>query len=109
MIQARLTERQQLKLLGVTEDLESPSGSKRASAARKSDEDDKQIQIEEIDENFQGLHRGQEPLERCLWFDSATRKCRHYQWRPQVCRDYELGGDACLATREKGGLMQIAE
>ena len=41
MIQARLTERQQLKLLGVTEDLESPSGSKRASAARKSDEDDK--------------------------------------------------------------------
>ena len=41
MIQARLTERQQLKLLGVTEDLESPSGSKRASAARKSDDDDK--------------------------------------------------------------------
>lgn len=65
--------------------------------------------IEEIDDHFQGLYRGQEPLDRCLWFDAATRKCKHYQWRPQVCRDYELGGDACLATREKGGLLQIAE
>lgn len=58
--------------------------------------------IVEIDEHFLGMSRGQEPQERCLWFDPATRRCRHYAWRPQVCRDYELGGDACLLRREAG-------
>lgn len=56
--------------------------------------------IREIDEHFGGLFRGQEPQERCIWFNPETRKCRHYEWRPQVCRDYELGGDACLALRK---------
>ena len=55
--------------------------------------------IREIDENFGGLFRGQESQERCLWFDVEARRCRHYEWRPQVCRDYELGGFACLAAR----------
>lgn len=55
--------------------------------------------IEEIDEHFQGLSRGQEPQEQCLWFDSERRACRHYQWRPQICRDYEFGGESCLDRR----------
>ena len=55
--------------------------------------------IDEIDANFLGLFRGQEPQEQCLWFDAAARRCRHYEWRPQVCRDYELGGPACLNLR----------
>lgn len=55
--------------------------------------------IEEIDSHFAGLVRGQEPQERCLWFDQVNRVCRHYQFRPQVCRDYELGGRACLQRR----------
>ncbi len=57
--------------------------------------------IREIDDHFGGLFRGQEPQERCLWFDPVARQCRHYEWRPQVCRDYELGGDACLARRRE--------
>jgi Fe-S-cluster containining protein len=57
--------------------------------------------IREIDDHFLGLRRGQEPLEKCLWFDAATRRCRHYDWRPQVCQDYELGGDACLILRKE--------
>lgn len=57
--------------------------------------------IREIDEHFIGLFRGQEPQERCLWFDAESRRCRHYEWRPQVCRDYELGGSACLALRRE--------
>ena len=57
--------------------------------------------IREIDEHFLGLHRGQEPLEQCLWYDAEKRRCRHYKWRPQVCRDYELAGEACLALRER--------
>jgi len=57
--------------------------------------------VEEIDRHFLGLYRGQEPQARCLWFDVETRRCRHYEWRPQVCRDYELGGDACLSRRRE--------
>ncbi len=55
----------------------------------------------EIDAAFGGLFRGQEPQDRCLWFDPATRRCRHYEWRPQVCRDYELAGTACLLRRRE--------
>lgn len=55
--------------------------------------------IEEIDEHFQGLARGEEPQEYCLWFDPERRACRHYQWRPQICRDYEMGGTSCLERR----------
>ena len=58
-----------------------------------------QVLIDEVDEHFLGLFRGQEPQDRCLWFDAAARRCRHYEWRPQVCRDYELGGPACLELR----------
>ncbi|MBM82889.1 MAG: zinc/iron-chelating domain-containing protein [Planctomycetaceae bacterium] len=56
--------------------------------------------LDEINFHFSGLARGQEPQERCLWYDTDSRRCRHYQWRPQVCRDYALGGDACLLERE---------
>jgi len=56
--------------------------------------------IDEIDGCFSGLSRGQESQERCLWFDTDLRRCKHYDWRPQVCRDYQLGGDGCLLARE---------
>ena len=57
--------------------------------------------IEEIDFHFSGLTRGQEPLARCFWFDPESRRCRHYEHRPQLCRDYELGGPACLGRRRE--------
>ena len=53
----------------------------------------------EIDEHFLGLVRGQEPQDCCLWYDRAARRCLHYDWRPQVCRDYELGCRACCDLR----------
>ena len=69
--------------------------------------------IDEIDRHFAGLTRGQEPQDRCLWFDPAARRCRHYEWRPQVCRDYELGGRACLQLRkqhlERSGRTQLEQ
>jgi uncharacterized protein len=55
----------------------------------------------EIDAAFGGLYRGQEPLDRCLWFDPATRRCRHYEWRPRICHDYELADRPCLALRRE--------
>ena len=56
--------------------------------------------IEEIDRNFRGLSRGQEPQQQCLWFDAKRRCCKNYQWRPQICHDYELGGQECLRERK---------
>ncbi|HBN78403.1 MAG TPA: zinc/iron-chelating domain-containing protein [Planctomycetaceae bacterium] len=56
--------------------------------------------IAEIDDHFGGLRRGEEPQEQCLWFDPIQRQCRHYEWRPQFCRDFELGGTACLILRQ---------
>jgi Fe-S-cluster containining protein len=40
----------------------------------------------------------------CLWFDPVTRKCRHYEHRPPVCREFEVGGDSCLFLRERHGV-----
>lgn len=56
---------------------------------------------DELDRHFLGLQRGQEPQEQCLWYDDQTKSCRHYEWRPQICHDYELGGQECLTLRAK--------
>lgn len=36
----------------------------------------------------------------CVWFDEDQRRCRHHEHRPRVCRDFQIGGDDCLAWRE---------
>jgi Fe-S-cluster containining protein len=38
----------------------------------------------------------------CVWYDAATRRCRHYEHRPQICRDFEVGGEGCLRWRARG-------
>lgn len=35
----------------------------------------------------------------CLWYDAETRQCKHYEHRPEVCREFEMGGDDCLEMR----------
>jgi Fe-S-cluster containining protein len=55
--------------------------------------------IEEIDAHFAGTFRGGEPEDVCFWYDPETRQCKHYEWRPKVCRDYELGGHECRNLR----------
>ena len=57
--------------------------------------------VDEINLHFAGLLRGQEPQESCLWFDQQTRRCKHHEYRPQVCCDYELGGPECLRIRRR--------
>ena len=63
--------------------------------------------VDEINFHFSGLIRGEEPQESCLWFDQVTRRCRHHEFRPQVCRDYEIGGRECL--RERRDAVQAGE
>lgn len=37
----------------------------------------------------------------CLWYDEQTKRCRHYEWRPETCREAMKPGDAaCRATRK---------
>lgn len=36
----------------------------------------------------------------CLWYDEATKQCRYYEHRPEVCRDAIAPGDeSCLEFR----------
>lgn len=37
----------------------------------------------------------------CLWLDLETRQCRHYDLRPDVCRDFERGSESCLMFRDE--------
>jgi Fe-S-cluster containining protein len=39
----------------------------------------------------------------CLWL-TADKQCGHYQRRPEVCRQFELGGEDCLLTRVQFGV-----
>lgn len=35
----------------------------------------------------------------CLWL-AEDGTCSHYDERPEVCRDFEMGGEGCLRQRE---------
>jgi Fe-S-cluster containining protein len=40
----------------------------------------------------------------CIWYDAPTKRCRHYEYRPGICRDLEIGSDACHRWRRQLGL-----
>jgi Fe-S-cluster containining protein len=40
----------------------------------------------------------------CLWLDRETGRCRHYEYRPEVCRDFEPGSEECRKFRSRFGL-----
>ena len=37
----------------------------------------------------------------CLWYDGATRRCRHYDLRPERCRAFPVGGEGCAFWRAR--------
>jgi len=40
--------------------------------------------------------------EPCIWLDLETKRCRHYEHRPTICRDaLLLGDDGCMSWREE--------
>lgn len=47
--------------------------------------------------------RGDEELP-CIWLDPETKSCMNYEHRPDVCRDFEMGGDSCLEQRDEAGI-----
>lgn len=36
----------------------------------------------------------------CFWLDLETRQCKHHQYRPQVCRDFDAGSSECHQWRD---------
>lgn len=42
----------------------------------------------------------------CLWFDPATKGCGHYEWRPEICREFEVGGEDCQRLRAMKGITE---
>lgn len=46
------------------------------------------------------------PESPCLWLDLETRRCKHYDLRPEICRDFEVGSDGCRRWREAYGIDQ---
>ena len=45
----------------------------------------------EADEHFEKIP--------CVWFNGDTKQCRHYEYRPKACRDFEIGSDLCRLSR----------
>lgn len=40
----------------------------------------------------------------CSWLDHVTRKCKHHDIRPGVCRDFEVGNVHCVSLRRDAKL-----
>lgn len=63
----------------------------------------------ELIEYYYALHTGQladrvREEVPCLWLDPLTRRCRHYEDRPPVCREFQVGSAACHRHRAVRGL-----
>lgn len=68
------------------------------------------IGIREALEGHRAVLMSNEPAERegpCIWLNQETMQCRHYEHRPDICRDNPdgviPGNEACLAWREDYG------
>jgi Fe-S-cluster containining protein len=42
--------------------------------------------------------------EPCVWYDAQTKRCRHHQWRPDICVEFKIGGDHCRRRRREEGI-----
>jgi len=36
----------------------------------------------------------------CPWLDAIENRCRHYDFRPDICRNFEVGSKWCSQFRE---------
>ncbi len=35
----------------------------------------------------------------CVWYDIETKRCKHHESRPRVCRDFRVGSKGCRDWR----------
>jgi uncharacterized protein len=36
----------------------------------------------------------------CEWLDATARRCRYYEFRPDICRSFEVGAKWCSQSRD---------
>ncbi len=46
------------------------------------------------------------PDRACIWLDRSTMRCRYHEYRPMICRDFEVGSDDCIGWRKAYGIVQ---
>lgn len=55
------------------------------------------------------LESGQVRLgQLCFWYDANTKQCRHYGHRPELCRNFIVGGSKCVSYRS-GNSREVVE
>jgi Fe-S-cluster containining protein len=40
-----------------------------------------------------------DPHDACFWYDAEKKQCKHYEHRPTICREFEIGEPACHRWR----------
>lgn len=43
----------------------------------------------------------------CILFDMEARRCKDYEHRPSVCRNFELGSGTCRFFRARAGIKDF--
>src|SRR6185369_454852 len=61
--------------------------------------------MKSVDDRLRHSHC-QKP-EPCVWLDEVSLRCKHYNWRPAICRRFELGGLQCREDRALIGIDRI--
>lgn len=49
---------------------------------------------------------GDEP---CVWLNRGTGKCKHHKFRPDICRNFEVGSENCLRRRRMAGMDKATD
>jgi Fe-S-cluster containining protein len=61
--------------------------------------DDLRIEWEEFVRTYQSPRQGElDPP--CFWLNEETRLCKHHEYRPDVCRNFDIGSSGCLDWRK---------
>jgi len=46
----------------------------------------------------------------CIWYDAETKRCKHYEHRPDICRDgLKVGDDGCRRWRRQYGIDPVVK
>jgi Fe-S-cluster containining protein len=61
--------------------------------------------VQEMQKYLRRLVSNQKPYHptypACLWYDVQTKRCKHWELRPTICRNFTIGGTHCLNYRRK--------
>lgn len=50
-----------------------------------------------------------DPEGPCFWYDAAAGRCKNYERRPNVCRNFEPGCLPCFYWRHRANVGTAAE